>query len=146
MYDLIIIGGGPAGITAGIYAARQRVKTLLITKDFGGQMTQKAVMVENYPGFEEISGAELSKKFEEHLKSEEQVCFEIDEVSKIEKVGDNFLVATDGKKEFSAKSVIVASGVNPVALSVPGEKEFIGRGVSYCVLCDGPLFLNKIVR
>jgi len=143
IYDLIIVGGGPAGITAGIYAARQKIKTLLITKVFGGQISRKAVMIENYPGFEEISGAELIKRFEKHLRKFPAEILN-DTVVKVKKDGKKFRVLTKGG-EFRARAVIVASGADPRPLEVPGEKEFIGRGVSYCVTCDGPLFQNKEV-
>jgi len=145
IYDLIIIGGGPAGMTAGIYAGYQKLKTLLITKNFGGQINRKAVTIENYPGLGEISGAELIKSFEKHLK---RFPVEIlnDTVVEVKKENENFTVLTgEGKKEFQAKAVIVASGADPRPLEVLGEKEFIGRGVSYCVTCDGPLFQNKKV-
>jgi thioredoxin reductase len=91
LFDLIIIGGGPAGITAGIYAARQKIKTLLITKDFGGQVAKKAVAIENYPGFEEISGIELIEKFKKQLQRYE-IDIEKDEVTKVRKVKDSFFV------------------------------------------------------
>ena len=144
MHDLIIIGGGPAGMTAGIYAARLGLKSLLITKSFGGQIAKKAVDIENYPGFGKISGLELTKKMEEHLRSFE-IDIEMDEARKIEKKNNNFLISTKGKKEFQAKTVILASGVDPRPLDIPGEKEFIGKGVSYCAVCDGPLFSGKTV-
>jgi len=144
MYDLIIIGGGPAGITAGIYAARQKLNTLLITKDFGGQVARKAVMIENYPGFEEISGLELIQKLEKHLRKQ-KIDIERDEVGKVKKVKDRFLIITKSKNRFIAKAVIIASGADPRPLEVPGEKEFLGRGVSYCTVCDSPLFSNKTV-
>ena len=144
MYDLIIIGGGPAGITAGIYATRQKLNTLLITKDFGGQVAEKAVTIENYPGFEEISGLELIQKLENHLRKR-KVDIESDEVKEMKKNGQNFLVFTKNKKQFEAKAIIIASGGDPRPLEVPGEKEFIGKGVSYCVTCDGPLFSDKTV-
>ena len=144
MYDLIIIGGGPAGITAGIYAARQKLNTLLITKGFGGQVTKKAVMIENYPGFEEISGQDLIQKFEKHLRKH-KVDIERDGVRKVKKVGEKFLVQTTSKNTFEAKVVIIASGADPRPLEVPGEKEFLGKGVSYCVTCDGVLFEGKTV-
>jgi thioredoxin-disulfide reductase len=144
IYDLIIIGGGPAGMTAGIYAARQKINTLLLAKDFGGQMAKKAVGIENYPGFEEISGFELIRKFENHLKKQ-KVDIKIDEAKQVKKVGKNFVVITKSKNKFESKAVIVASGADPRPLEVPGEKEFLGRGVSYCTTCDGPLFENKIV-
>lgn len=151
MYDLIIIGGGPAGITAGIYAARQKLNTLLITKDFGGQVARKAVMIENYPGFEEISGLELIQRFEKHLRRAsarsdgQNVDIEKDEVSKIEKKNNHFFVTTKNKNKFESKAVILASGADPRPLEIPGEKEFLGRGVSYCTVCDAPLFSNKTI-
>jgi len=144
IYDLLIIGGGPAGMTAGIYTARQKLKTLLITKNFGGQMFQKAATIENYPGFEEISGADLIQKFEKHLKSH-QIDIEINTVKNVEKNGGIFLITASDKKQFQSKAVIVASGADPRPLEVEGEKEFIGKGVSYCVACDGPLYAGKTV-
>lgn len=144
MYDLIIIGGGPAGITAGIYAARQNLNTLLITKNFGGQMARKTVAIENYPGFKEISGIELVQKFEQQLRRQE-ISIEIDEVTKLEKKDSKFSVSTKSKNQFETKTVIVATGADPRSLEIPGEKEFIGRGVSYCTACDGPIFGGKTV-
>lgn len=144
VYDLIIIGGGPAGITAGIYAARQKLNTLLITKSFGGQVAMKAVMIENYPGFEGISGTELIQRFEKHLRKQ-KIALERDEVMKVKKIKNGFLVVTKSKNRFESKAVIIASGANPRPLEVPGEKEFLGRGVSYCVTCDGVLFEGKTV-
>ena len=144
LYDIIIIGGGPAGITAGIYAAREKLKTLLITKSFGGQIARKAVAIENYPGFQEISGIDLIQKFEQHLKKFD-VDIEIDETTKITKQDNHFIISTKNKQEFESKTVIITSGADPRPLEVTGEKEFIGKGVSYCTTCDGPLFSNKIV-
>jgi thioredoxin-disulfide reductase len=144
IYDLIIIGGGPAGITAGIYAARHNLKTLLISKGFGGQMAQKAIDIENYTGFEKISGLELISSFEKHLKGK-NVKVVIDETAGLEKIGENFLVKTKNQKQFESKAVLIASGSEHRTLGVPGEKEFVGKGVSYCVACDGPMFKNKIV-
>lgn len=144
MFDLIIVGGGPAGLTAGIYAGRQKLNTLLITKDFGGQIARKAVAIENYPGFKKISGKDLIKKLREHFqKYEIPVVF--DSVRKIEKRKEKFLVLTERRKHFSTKTIIVASGADPRPLEVEGEKKFIGRGVSYCTTCDAPLFRNKAV-
>ena len=144
MYELIIVGGGPAGITAGIYATRQKLNTLLITKDFGGQIAKKAVTIENFPGFEEISGMDLIQKLESHLKKQE-IKIERKEVIKIEKVEDTFFVYTKENDKFEARTVIIASGADPRPLDVVGEKEFIGKGVSYCSLCDGPIFSGKDV-
>lgn len=144
LYDLIIIGGGPAGIAAGIYAARQKLNTLLITKSFGGQIARKAVGIENYPGFEKISGLDLIRKFEKHLRKQ-KIDIERDGARKVEKINGKFIVKTAGKNAFKAKAVIIASGADPRPLEVPGEKKFIGKGVSYCTTCDGPLFANKEV-
>lgn len=145
IYDLIIIGGGPAGITAGIYAGRQRMKTLLITKEFGGQMAKKATEVCNYPGFERISGLELIDKFVEHLKKQESVEIKSAVVGKIEKENDIFTITTTESEKVQSKSVIVATGADPRPLEAIGEKDFIGKGVSYCVTCDGPVFRDKTI-
>ena len=143
IYDLIIIGGGPAGITAGIYATRKKIKILLIAKDFIGQIG-KTNEVDNYPGFSKISGLDLMKKFEEHLK---KFSFEIkkQKVIKVEKIQQGFAVKTEEKEEFLTKTIIVATGKDPRPLEAEGEKEYIGRGVSYCSICDGPFFQNKAV-
>ncbi len=145
IYDLIIIGGGPAGITAGIYAGRQRMKTLLITKEYGGQMGKKATEVCNYPGFGRVNGQELIEKFVEHLESQGCVETKFTEVRKIEKDKDVFSVFTTENEKLESKTVIVATGADPRPLEAIGEKEFIGKGVSYCVTCDGPVFNNKTI-
>jgi NADH-dependent peroxiredoxin subunit F len=145
IYDLIIIGGGPAGITAGIYAGRQRMKTLLITKEFGGQMAKKATEVCNYPGFEKITGMELIEKFVSHLEAQESVEIKFCQAEKIEKKDDIFTIITTENEKIQAKSVIVTTGADPRPLEAAGEKEFIGKGVGYCVTCDGPIFRNKTV-
>ena len=144
IYDLIIIGAGPAGITAAIYAKRQRLNLLLIAKEIGGQINRKAVKIENFPGILEISGKELIERFLSHLKKYE-IKMEIDEVTEVKKKEDFFSVKTKQNKEFLAKTIIVASGATPRPLSIPGEKEFLGKGVSYCVTCDAPLFKGKKV-
>ncbi len=141
MYDLIIIGGGPAGITAGIYAARKRLKTLLITKDFIGQ-TGLTAAIENWPGEESIGGPELMEKFENHLRNNDIEIVE-DEVFSLGKEGD-FFVKTDGGS-FKSQAVILATGRRPKKLNVVGEKEFVGKGVVYCTTCDAPLFKDKRV-
>ena len=144
IYDLIIIGGGPAGMTAGIYSVRQKLKTLVITKEFGGQMTHKAVDIENYPGFEKISGFELIAKFEDQLKHKEVEVLN-DEVAELKKENDIFTILTIEGKAIQSKTVIIATGSEPRRLEIKGEEEFLGRGVSYCTTCDGPLFNNKDV-
>ena len=144
IYDIIIIGGGPAGITAGIYGARQNLKILLITKSFGGQVAEKAVAIGNYPGFEAILGKDLIEKFENHLKKQ-KVEIKLDEVLEIKKSNSLFLVSTKNKKDIQTKTIIIASGADSRVLNIPGEKEFLGKGVSYCAVCDGILFANKTV-
>jgi len=142
MYDLIIIGGGPAGITAGIYASRKKLKTLLLTKDFVGQWGNISE-VENYPAFEKISGMELVKRFLNHLKNFEIEIKEGEEVKKIKKNNEVFEIETKKDNKFQSRAVIVTSGRNPRPLGVPGEKDFIGRGISYCTICDAPFFKDK---
>ena len=143
IYDLIIIGGGSAGITAGIYAARQKMKTLLLTKSFGGQMVHKSVEIENYPGFDKISSRELIERFENQLKSKD-IEIETDKVLSIVKK-DYFNILTEAEKQYQSKTVIIATGSEPRKLNIKGEKEFLGKGVSYCATCDGPIFSNKKV-
>ncbi|MFA5086139.1 MAG: FAD-dependent oxidoreductase [Candidatus Paceibacterota bacterium] len=143
-YDLIIIGGGPAGMSAGIYSARQKLETLVITKEFGGQMTHKAVDIENYPGFEKVSGFELIAKMEDQMKKKGVKVIN-DGVRELKKESGSFFVSTEGGKEFEAKVVIIATGAEPRKLDVPGETGYIGKGVSYCTTCDGPLFNKKDV-
>lgn len=145
MYELIIIGGGPAGIAAGIYATRKKLNTLLISRDFIGQVG-KAFLIENYPAFEEIRGAALMEKFKKHLEKFAIDINEGEEVSKILKRKDGtFEVTTSQKDRYFTRAIIVASGGDPRPLEIPGEKEFLGRGVSYCTTCDAPLFQDKTV-
>ncbi|MDD5502891.1 MAG: FAD-dependent oxidoreductase [Candidatus Thermoplasmatota archaeon] len=142
-YDLVIVGAGPAGITASIYASRKKMDFVLITKDIGGQ-TKWSAGIENYTGYQFITGPELTEKFRKHL---EQFGMEIREgegVVSVERKKGDFLVRTE-KGEFSAKTVILASGRIPRKLGVEGEEKFLGRGVTYCATCDGPLFAGKEV-
>jgi alkyl hydroperoxide reductase subunit F len=145
MYDLIIIGGGPAGITAGVYAARKRLKTLILTQDIGGQMAWSSD-VENYPGFSMISGADLVEKFENHIEQFRDVLelrLTNKGVTEVDKNKTYFSVKTgEGSSEHS-RSVIVAGGRIPKSLGIKGEKEYLNKGVSYCAWCDGPIFKNK---
>ena len=147
VYDLIIIGAGPAGMTAGVYAARKKLKTLIIAKDIGGQASWSSD-IENYLGFSMITGPDLVKKFEDHLeefKDDVELRLSISGVTKISKKAKNFsVVMGDGKKE-EAKAIIIAGGKVPRDLGVKGEKEFLNKGVAYCAWCDGPLFKGKDV-
>lgn len=140
IYDLIIIGGGPAGLTAAIYSSRRALKTLVVTRDIGGQIT-KTDAIENYPGLEKISGAALATKFFDQAKSF-GAEFAFDEVKKITKVENNFEVET-GSKKFVAKAIILAFGKKPRELNVPGEDRLKGSGVSYCSTCDTPFYKGK---
>lgn len=144
LYDLIIIGAGPAGITAGIYAGRNKLNTLIITKDFGGQIARKTVAIENYPGFEKISGLKLIERFKKQLEKQ-KIEIKKQEVKKIKKIKQKFIILSSDKNKYESKSVIITTGADPRPLEVIGEKEFIGRGVSYCSQCDGPLFTDKTV-
>ena len=141
MYDLIIIGGGPAGFTAGIYAQRYALKTLLIEKESLGGQVMTTDIIENYPGFPKLTGPELVEKFEEHVKG---LDLEIkqSEVLSIEDKGEEKIVKTT-EGDLSTRAIILSPGAHPSELGVPGEKEFRGRGVSYCGTCDGPFFRNQ---
>ena len=144
LYDLIIIGAGPAGVSAGIYAARQRLNILVVSKDIGGQVAKKAVDIENYPGFEKISGPDLVDLYQKQIKAND-LKVEFGEVTSIKKEDGIFSVATKSGKTYEAISVIVTSGAESRKINIPGEEEFAGKGVSYCSLCDGPVFRDKVV-
>ena len=144
IYDLIIVGAGPAGVSAAIYAARQKLNILMLSKDIGGQVGKKAVDIENYLGFGKISGPNLVKIFEEQLEKN-QIKIVLDEVLKIENNNGKFTLHTESGKIYESLSVIIATGSDPRPLEVSGEKGFIGKGVSYCSLCDGPIFRDKTV-
>jgi len=143
MLDLIIIGAGPAGITAAVYAARKKMKLLVITKDIGGQ-TAWSGDIENYTGYQFVSGSELVSKFENHLRKYDIALKENEEVAKLGKK-DNTVYVKTSKGEYQAKTAIIASGKRSRELSVPGEKEFKNKGLTYCATCDGPLFSGKDV-
>ncbi len=143
MYDLIIIGGGPAGMTAAVYTSRKRLKALILTKEFGGQ-PMWTMDIENYMGYQFITGPELMEKFDEQVRKY-PIDIKFEEVTDlIHNMDGTFSVLSDGR-EYQAQAVIIASGKRPRRLEVPGETEFTGRGVSYCATCDGPLFANKNV-
>jgi alkyl hydroperoxide reductase subunit F len=143
MYDLIIIGAGPAGITASVYAARKKMKFLVISRDIGGQAAWSGD-IENYTGYQFITGPELAAKFEEHMRQYDIALKEGEGVVDIKKEGSTITVKTD-KAAYEAKTIIVASGKRSRELNVPGEKEFKNKGITYCATCDGPLFQGKDV-
>jgi thioredoxin reductase (NADPH) len=141
-YDLIIIGAGAAGLSAGIYGARSGLKTLLIDEKLSGGTTADAPTVENYPGFSQINGAELAEKMTLHCRKTGVTIHELETVTGLDLKGENKIVKTN-RAEYEAKAIIIATGAHYSEIGVPGEKEFRGRGVSYCGVCDGPLFKGK---
>jgi thioredoxin-disulfide reductase len=142
IYDVIIIGAGPAGLAAGMYASRRVLKTLIVSKSLGGQVVANH-HVENYPGFSKIPGMKLIQKMEKQVQRlGVKIVFE--EVLSVKEHKDMFKVKIPDK-EFETKTVIFAFGKTPRSLNVPGEKNFEGRGVSYCATCDGPLYKKKVV-
>jgi alkyl hydroperoxide reductase subunit F len=145
MYDLIIIGGGPAGVSAGIYAVRKKIKTLLITDRFGGQSVV-AADIQNWIGEKSISGFELAKKIEEHLRAYKDIeILESELAEKIDKKDGSFSISTKNGKNFETKTILIASGSRRRRLGVPGEDKLDGKGVSWCSICDAPLFKGKDV-
>ncbi len=142
-YDVIVVGAGIAGLTAALYAARQKLSTLVVSADLGGQLLLTSE-IQNFPGFMSISGLELIKKVEEQARTYgAQIIF--DEVVGIEEKDGIFYVKTVTGNVFEAEAVILAFGKSPREMGVPGEREFKGRGVSYCVICDAPLYRGKTV-
>lgn len=143
MYDIIIVGAGPAGLCAALYARRAEKSVLLIEKStFGGQITHSP-RVENYPGFLEMSGNELAEKLLEQVMTH-GAEIELDEVKAVEKCDTGYRVVTEGS-EFYAKSVIIATGSRHRPLGVEREEEFVGEGISYCAVCDGAFYKGKTV-
>ncbi len=142
MHDLIIVGGGPAGIAAAIYAGRYGLKTLMVSDIIGGEIALSSE-VSNYPGFKKISGSDLSDRWEDHVKSI-GVDFQSAKVSKIVKQSDKF-ISMAGNNQIESKAAILATGMKRRQLGIPGEKEFKNKGVAYCVTCDGPLFRDRTV-
>ena len=146
MYDLIIIGGGPAGVAAGVYAARKKMKTLLVTESFGGQSLVSAD-VQNWIGTKSVTGFDLAQMLEGHLRAQEDIeILENDLATGVEKKADgSFIVKTRDGKTLETKYILLASGSRRRRLGVPGEDKFEGRGVVYCSICDAPLFKDKTV-
>ena len=141
VYDLIIIGGGPAGLSAAIYALRARLNIVLIEKIAVGGQIALTDNIENYPGFPSLSGAELMQKFEEHAKGL-GLNIIYDEIKDITDNGQHKTLR-GVNESYRAKTVIVTVGASPKRLNIPGEREFTGRGVSYCATCDGPFFRDE---
>ena len=144
MFDLIIIGGSVAATTAGIYAARRGLNFKIITKELGGEVATSGE-IENWPGIVHTDGLALVEQFKTHLTANQVTPEEGVSVSSITKQTDGlFLISADDNKSYTAKAVIMATGVHPKELGVPGEKEFRNKGVTYCTTCDGPLFTGKV--
>jgi len=144
MYDLMIIGGGPAGLAAGVYAARKQLKTLLVTVDIGGQINN-TWGVENYLGYQFIEGPELIDKFQTQVNQ-----YPIDQkigqkVTQLKKIKGGFEAVCENREKYRSKTVVLATGKRPRKLHVPGEAELAGRGVTYCAICDGPIFSGQRV-
>ena len=143
-FDTVILGGGPAGLAAAIYASRGAVSTALIDISMMGGQPSNYLELENYPGFPIIGGYDLMEKFEEHADKFGVQKFPMQEIERADLVSNSKLIVTK-EAEFKAKTVIIATGAQPMKLGVPGEKEFVGRGVSYCAVCDGAFYKGKTV-
>ena len=146
MYDLAIIGGGPAGVAAGVYAARKRLKTIFITEAFGGQSVD-SMGIENWIGTPKISGADFAKVLEEHLRAYSREVVDIktgETVQNISKESEGFKIETS-KSSYQSKTVLITTGSSRRKLEIPGAKEFENKGITYCASCDGPLFADQDV-
>ncbi|OGD45533.1 hypothetical protein A3K79_00055 [Candidatus Bathyarchaeota archaeon RBG_13_46_16b] len=141
-WELIIIGAGPAGLAAGIYGVRSGLKTLVLEEKIAGGTTADAPMIENYPGFRSVSGFELAQKMVAHAKESGVTIHEFETATELDLKTAEKTVKSD-KATYKTKAVIITSGSHYRELDIPGEKEFRGKGVSYCGLCDGPLFKGK---
>ena len=141
-FDTIILGGGPAGLSAAIYAARGAVSTAIIDINMLGGQPSNYLELENYPGFQIVGGYDLMEKFEEHADKFGVQKFPMQEIENVDL--KNKIIKTK-EYEFIAKTIIIATGAQPMKLNVAGEKEFVGRGVSYCAVCDGAFYKNKVV-
>lgn len=142
VYETIIIGAGIAGLTAAIYASRKRMNYLIFSEDFGGQINISGE-IENYPGFAKTNWIEFGKRFQEQIKYN-NIKINYESIKKITQSKDIFEVKTD-KKTYKTYTVILCSGARARELNVPGEKRLLGKGLTYCAICDGPLFKDKIV-
>ncbi|MGE5620486.1 MAG: thioredoxin-disulfide reductase [Sphingomonadaceae bacterium] len=143
-YDVVIIGGGPAGLTAGLYAARAKMKAVLLERKWPGGQLLNTEKIEDYPGFESVSGPELAERMEKQARKL-GLRIDMEEATAIKPRGSRKLVQTASGEEYLAKAVIVTAGGEPRKLGVPGEAELAGRGVSYCAICDGAFFQDQVV-
>jgi len=143
VYDILIAGAGPAGLTAGVYCARKMLKTIIISENIGGQALESWA-IENYMGYRMITGEDLMKKFEEQVRTL-NMRLELDRIVSISKEEDIFTIRTISENTFKAKTIILAQGNRPKKLGVANEEQFLGRGLSICSTCDGPLYKGKRV-
>jgi alkyl hydroperoxide reductase subunit F len=143
VFDVLIIGAGPAGLTAGVYCARKLLKTLIVSENIGGQASESWA-IENYMGYRMITGDDLMRKFEEQVRSLD-LHLEIDKVLILDRSGNEFIVNTATGAAYRARAVILTQGKQPRKLGVEGEERYLGRGLSVCSTCDGPLFRDKVV-
>jgi len=143
IFDVLIVGAGPAGLTAGVYCARKLLRTMIISENIGGQALESWA-IENYLGYRMVTGEDLMKKFEEQVRNLD-LGIEIGQVTGIAREGDHFLVTTLPGTTLTARCLILAQGKRPRKLGVPGEDQYLGRGLSVCPTCDGPLFRAKKV-
>lgn len=143
LYDVLIIGAGPAGLTAGVYCARKMLKTVIVSENIGGQAVESWA-IENYMGYRMVTGDDLMRKFEEQAR-ENNIRLELDRVLTLDRTGNDFLANTSAGLGIRARSVILAQGKHPKSLGIEGEDRYLGRGLSVCATCDGPLFRDKIV-
>lgn len=141
-FDTMILGGGPAGLSAAIYASRGAVSTAIVDLNMLGGQPSNYLELENYPGFQVIGGYDLMEKFEEHADKFGVKKFPMQEIQTVDLKSKTIIT---NEYEFRAKTIIIATGAQPMKLGVPGEKEFVGRGVSYCAVCDGAFYKNKVV-
>ena len=143
VYDVLIVGAGPSGLTAGVYCARKMLNTVIISENIGGQALESWA-IENYMGYRMITGEDLMKKFEEQVRTL-NMRLELDRVVSISKEGDVFSIGTISQNVFKAKTLILAQGNRPKKLGVANEEQYLGRGLSICSTCDGPLYRGKRV-
>ncbi len=143
VYDVLIVGAGPAGLTAGVYCSRKMLKTVLLSENIGGQALESWA-IENYMGYRMVSGEDLMHKFEEQVRGE-HISLELDRVVSLRKEGDLFLAGTAAGSTYTARTVVLSQGKRPRKLGVDDEERYLGRGLSVCSTCDGPLFRDKVV-
>lgn len=144
IYDVVVVGGGPGGLCAGMYSARARRKTVCLEKYLPGGQIAVTGEVEDYPGFEHISGAELGMKFTDHAKKF-GLEIEMEEVEEVYRDGDDRVARCASGNVYRGKAMIISTGGTPTKLGVPGELEYSGKGVSYCAICDGAFFRDKVI-